>query len=194
MTTKAIVFDCEIKNAIPTKDEPLRPRIVYCKGWQDYLGMGIAVISVFDYFAQQYRIFCQDNLSDFAALVDDSELIIGFNNDGFDNKLVAAHGIEIDPGKSWDLLKKTKEASEAEKFAKGYKLDDFAMVNLRVRKKADGALAPILWQQGQIGKVIDYGLTDTWLTKRCIDIVIETGQIIDPRTGRRVELTIPLQL
>ena len=67
---KAIIYDCEIKNAIPDKNEPLRPHINYCKGWEDHLGMGISVIGVFDYHVGQDRIFCEGNLSDFAALVD----------------------------------------------------------------------------------------------------------------------------
>lgn len=189
---KAIIYDCEIKNAIPDKNEPIRPNVVYCKGWKDFLGMGIAVITVFDYHMGQYRIFCEDNLNDFAALVDDSELIIGFNSIHFDNNLVAAHGIEIDPRKNWDLYVEAKEAAGAGKFDKGYKLDDFVQINFRIKKKQSGAMAPILWQQGKKGQVIDYGLTDTWLTKRCIDLIVETGSIMDPRTGRQLSLSIPL--
>lgn len=189
---RAIIYDCEIKNAIPTKDEPIRPNINYCKGWTDFLGMGIAVISVYDYHVGQYRIFCEDNLNDFAALVDDSDLVITFNGEHFDNKLIGAHGIEFDPSKNWDLYKIAKEAAGAGRYDKGYKLDDFAYINLRVSKKQSGAVAPILWQQGKIGAVIDYGLTDSWLLKKLVDIVVETGALTDPRTGRKISLSIPL--
>lgn len=190
--SRTLIFDCEIKNAIPDKNEPLRPNIQYCKGWTDFVGMGIAVICVYDYHVGQYRIFCEDNLGDLAALIDDSDLVIGFNNIHFDNKLIAAHGIEFDPAKNWDLYVEAKTAAEADRYAKGYKLDDFVRVNFRIRKKQSGAMAPILWQQGKIGQVIDYGLTDTWLTKKCIDLIIETGSIMDPRTGRKLSLSIPL--
>lgn len=189
---RAIIYDCEIKNAIPQKDEPIRPNIHYCKGWQDFLGMGIAVITVYDYHLNQYRIFCEDNLSDFAALVDDSDLIIGFNSIHFDNKLIAAHGIEFDPAKNWDLYVEAKAAANAGQYDKGYKLDDFVFVNFKLKKKQSGAFAPIMWQQGKIGQVIDYGLTDTWLTKMCIDQIVETGGLIDPRTGKPLSLNIPL--
>ncbi len=189
---KAIIYDCEIKNAIPDKNEQLRPNINYCKGWTDFLGMGISVISVYDYHVGQFRIFCEDNLSDFAALIDDSDHVIGFNQIHFDNKLIAAHGIEFDPRKNWDLYVEAKGAAGADKYAKGYKLDDFVFVNFRIRKKQSGAFAPILWQQGKMGQVIDYGLTDTWLTKKCIDLIVETGAILDPRTGQTIKLSIPL--
>ena len=125
---KAIIYDCEIKNAIPDKNEQLRPNINYCKGWKDFLGMGISVISVYDYHVGQYRIFCEDNLSDFAALIDDSDHVIGFNQIHFDNQLIAAHVIDFDPRKNWDLYVEAKEASGADKYAKGYKLDDFVSV------------------------------------------------------------------
>lgn len=189
---KAIIYDCEIKNAIPDKNEPLRPNINYCKGWTDFLGMGISVISVYDYHVGQYRIFCEDNLSDFAALIDDSDHVIGFNQIHFDNQLIAAHGIDFDPRKNWDLYVEAKEASGADKYAKGYKLDDFVRVNFKITKKQSGAFAPILWQQGKMGQVIDYALTDTWLTKKCIDLIVREGYIKDPRTGMRIKLSIPL--
>lgn len=189
---KAIIYDCEIKSAIPIKSEQLRPNIHYCKGWEDFIGMGISVIGVYDYHVGQYRIFCEDNISDFAALIEDSDLVMGFNHIHFDNKLIGAHGIEFDPRKNWDLYTEAKEASGADKYAKGYKLDDFALVNFRIRKKSSGGQAPILWQQGKIGQVIDYCLTDVWLVKRCIDLIVDTGSIMDPRTGQKIKLNIPL--
>lgn len=187
---KILIYDCEIANAIATKDDRIIPNIRYCKGFHDFDGMGIAVVTAYDYHMDQYRIFFEDNLADFDALQEDAELVVGYNNVHFDDKLMAANGVEIAEGKSWDIFEAIQHAS-GEKFRKGRKLDDVTNVNLKLRKTGGGAAAPILWQQNKRGQVVDYGLTDTWLTKRILDLILETGGLIDPASGKHLDISIP---
>ena len=168
---KILIYDCEIANAVPQRKDPIIPNIHYCKGWEDFQGMGIACVTAYDYHLEQYRVFLEDNLNDFAALVDDSDLIVGFNNNRFDDDLVAVNGIVIDPEKTYDILQEiwfaaghgyVRKRDDFEfKVHGGYSLDNVVQVNFKLSKSGKGAAAPILWQQNKRGQVIDYGLTDT---------------------------------
>jgi hypothetical protein len=201
---KILIYDTEIANAIPHRREPIIPNIHYAKGWDDYQGMGIACVSAYDYHAGQFRIFLEDNLNDLAALIDDSDLIVGFNNNRFDDDLMAVNGVVFDPEKTYDILQEIWEAAGHGKVLTrdgfnfkvhgGYSLDAVVHVNLNVRKNvAKSQQAPILWQQNKKGTVIDHALTDSVLTKRIFDQILETGSVIDPKTGKKLNLANPLE-
>lgn len=199
---KILIYDCEIANAIAHRNEPIIPNINYCKGWDDLQGMGIACVTAYDYSMDQYRVFFEDNLNDLDALVDDSDLIVGFNNNRFDDDLMAVNGIVIDPDKTYDILQeiwyaaghgyvRRRDAFEF-KIHGGYSLDSVAEVNVKVKKSGKGAHAPILWQQNKRGQVVDYGLTDTWLTKKVFDKILTNAKLIDPKSGRSLDLVKPM--
>lgn len=181
-----IIYDAEIVKAIPDKDGKRLDGIEYCEGWKDFDNMGISVICAYDYETDRYHVFCEDNLDDFQRLVDKTNLVIGFNNIAFDNMLCRANGIEMPFYKSWDLLSeiwqavglpKTYEGEEQ----KGFGLEDCSHINFGTKKSGNGALAPIEWQQGRIGKVIDYCLNDVRLTKDLVDMVMELGVLVHPK-------------
>ena len=181
-----IVYDCEIIRAISSPREPQMAGIEYCNGWHDHANMGISCIGAFDYTEQRYRIFCQDNLQEFQRLVDRADLVVGFNSVGFDNKLCAANGIIIPDEKSYDLLIAVWNAAGlGDVFTYpthvGFGLDAICSANFGASKSGHGALAPIEWQHGNIGNVIDYCINDVRLTVRLLNYVISHGQIKDPR-------------
>jgi hypothetical protein len=195
-----LIYDCEIVNMIPAKRERPVPGIQYCQGWTDYTGMGISVIGTFDYATGEYAAFLPDmgGLQGFQALVRRADCIIGFNNHGFDDPLVRAHGItfgcDLTPegvaACSIDLrvecLRATGIPMDQAKYIKGFSLPVLAGVNLGAGKTEEGALAPILWQRGERQRVIDYCLNDVKLTKGLIDQALATGWLYDPREyGRR---------
>lgn len=192
-----IVYDCEIEKTIAKHDEDRRTGIEYCDGWRDFENMGLTVIGAYDYFTERYRVFCKDNLKEFQGLCDSTDLIIGFNNNQFDDVLVSYHGIEVYQDKTYDILQKVWEAvgagriNEGDKFTSahaGYGLDALAETNLGDKKTGHGALAPVDWQQGRIGSVIDYCLADVWLTKRLADKIFQDGKLKDPKTGKWVTI------
>lgn len=188
-----LIYDCEIKKAIPGKDGVIIQGIEYCKGWDDFEGMGIACVCAYDYEEDAYRVFCNDNLGAFEALVDhhtlNDGLIVGYNSLKFDNRLVAAHGIPINPAASYDILVEIwKAVGLGPEFVwethMGFGLDDMIRANFDdYGKTGDGKMAPVLWQQGKIGTVIDYGMTDVWLTKMLLDKVIAGDPLVNPKSG-----------
>lgn len=182
-----LVYDVEIKHAIPDKKSDPIEGIRYCNGWRDYTGMGVAVVGAYDYEADAYHVYCEDNLFCFQNLIDRHDLIVGFNNYNFDDPLMAAHGIRIDPGQSCDLLHEIARAKGFERFnpgqCRGCGLDAMARANLGgMGKIGDGALAPVYWQKGMVGTVIDYCLSDVRLTKGLLDRVKDGGRLVCPES------------
>jgi len=188
-----LIYDCEIEKLIPPKDEPLDPNFDYCGGWGDYAGMGISVISAFDYTDGFPRIFFKDSIEELWKLMDKADIIAGFNSKHFDNKLMAAHGYEIPEEKTYDLFLEIKEAAGAHKFAKGYNLDNCCLVNLGHTKSGTGDQAPKLWQRGHFGAVADYALRDIMLESRLLDLCMKQP-ILDPgNSSTRIFVRNPLE-
>ncbi len=195
---KIIIYDCEIINAINVKTE--LKDIKTCAGWHDFKNMGISVICAYDFQADRYRVFTADNMDAFRTLVDQSDVVIGYNSLVFDNPLCRANQINIEDRKSWDLLNEILLSAGLsspfmEKDYETFSLSACSLANLGLNKKTDGADAPIQWQRGRIGTVIDYCLNDVFLTKGLFDLVRERGYIIDPRDpSNRIGIHFPNKL
>ena len=192
MTTHDIVvYDIEIVKCIPDRKKPNDPTLEYCGGWNDRSGMGISVLCAFDTREQMPRIFLADNLAEFGKLIE-GRTVAGFNNQGFDDPLLAANGITV--GDSYDLCYEMRAAvGEPRAFTFGVtkggrRLDDLANANLGAQKSMHGDLAPVEWQRGNRGAVIDYCMRDVMLTWRLIE---KLPSLIDPVTGKTVTLAMP---
>lgn len=178
-----LVYDCEIQKCIPDKRQPNDPNLQYCNGWTDYVGMGISTICAWDYDDKRFRVFTHDNLSDFAELVKRHEHIIGFNSIRFDDPLCCANGVPILT--TYDLF---KEISNAAGNGKGCGQADMLQANAGIPKAGHGAMAPIWFQQGRLGKLIDYCLEDVRGLAILVRNVIQGKPLVHPTTG--VELSI----
>lgn len=183
----AIIYDTETVNPVPPRGGDGRIEgINYCEGWTDYIGMGISVVAAYDYTTDRHRVFCADNAGYFKRLVDRADVIIGFNSLKFDSNLLAAHGVDIPIEKSYDLIVEVwKAAGLSTEYEhgthSGFSLDDCIRANFGISKKqGGGALAPVQWQRGEIGSVIDYCLFDVYAVKLLIDLIMETGSISSP--------------
>ncbi len=201
-----IVYDIEIIKAIPDRSSIPNPDIEYCEGWNDHANMGISVIGAYDYEESRYRVFCSDNINDFFNLLRERTIAVTFNGISFDNNVIKAaypdHLVYdtpthvIDKLEQYDILVETWKAHGLDskfnyKTHGGFSLDAISKVNLNNSKTGNGALAPVLWQKGQIGSVIDYCLQDVRLTKLLFDRIIHSGKLISPRTSRLVTLRNP---
>lgn len=183
-----LVYDIEIKNAIKSKSAPAVDGITYCEGWKDYAGMGIAIITAYDFAEARYRIFLEDNLWEFSRLCDMRDHVVGFNSRAFDDNILATRNIVLPSEKAVDLLCAIVQAAGKEpKFphTNGYGLDPVYRTNVPGgrAKTGDGAMAPILWQQGKIGAVIDYGLNDTQMTVEILIAACLQGHLTCPKTN-----------
>ena len=194
-----LVYDCEIKNMICGRNEIPEQGLQYCGGWSDFSGMGISVICAYDYDADRYRVFMDDNINQFAALVAKHDYVIGYNNISFDDKLVAAHGVTVKPEQSYDLLVELWKAAKVYdmpfKNRAGFKLDDVAHANNVSRKTGNGILAPKLYQRGNIGELVDYCINDVVMTKTLVDRLHSDCYLYDPRNiEKRINVRLPVEV
>lgn len=181
-----IIYDLEILKAIPQKDHSVEPGINYCCGWADHKNMGISVICAYDYVDDRYRVFCRDNMKDFEALCAKRNCLVSFNGIGFDNKVLKENGIVLLPENCYDILAQVWVGDNLSPMFSypshiGYSLDEIMQVNFGENKSGNGALAPVQWQRGNVGAVIDYCINDVRLTKKLLDHIIIHGQIKSPK-------------
>ena len=191
-----LIYDIEIKKAILGKnDEPL-DSVRYCEGWGDHEGMGTSCVCCYDYTEDRYRTFMEDNMQDFSLLVDAHDIIVGFNNIGFDNKVLAytlrglitvERTLEWLSEKSYDILTEIRAAGGG-----WCGLDAMIKANgLAQGKTGNGAMAPVWYQAGRIGKLIDYCMADVWLTKKLLDLIIQGKPIFSSKTGQIINIKKP---
>lgn len=188
---KGLIYDTEILKAIPTWSAPNVPGIEYCQGWRDFPNMGLACCCALEFDSWGFgapRVFLKDNFDELARLAADPDvLMVGFNNHQFDDQLLqAAIGARV--ANSYDLLREVwmfvgvdPDHYHASTHG-GYGLNAIAEANDCGSKTGRGDLAPILWQKGQPGKVIDYCMNDVFLLARLIQKLIRAGSIINPVT------------
>lgn len=156
-----VVYDLEIKKTIEQCS----------RGWASHDEMGISVGCAFDYRSMRYRVFMDDNIAELVDRLNEPDtLVVAFNHVGFDNKLLRASGFALKPDndlKNYDMMLVSKDGAGAanEKFAKGFKLDDHLKALGMPMKTGEGAIAPILWQEGKIGAVVDYCLNDVMVER-----------------------------
>lgn len=193
MSHAPIIYDCEIKRAIPDKRAPRNSALEYCAGWKDFTGMGISVICAIDTQTGRARAFFGDNLGAFAEF-SRGRILVGHSNHEFDDHLLKAHGLWTAAG-SYDLLRKLRKAvGEPEGFVGGVtrggrKVNDLALVNLDgLQKSDDGANAPALFQQGKLGELVDYCLWDVGIERL---LYLCRGSFKDPVTKQTVVLEEP---
>jgi hypothetical protein len=183
-----LVYDTEILKAIPYGD--LIRDIEYCKGWTDYEGMGISVIGFWLTHKDEPEV---SSVMQVFKLVTEGYAhypVVGFNSANFDDKLMAAHGITIKT--TYDVLEQVRIAAgfgahhTSVRRGYSYKLDAIAQAN-GMAKTGNGALAPVLWQQGKHQEVKDYCLNDVRITRNILELGLK-GELIDPNTGERLKL------
>ena len=178
-----LIYDLEIVKAIPDRKKPNVPDVEYCAGWDDHANMGVSVISAYDAIEDRFRVFTKESFVDFEALAQDRQLI-GFNSIHFDDQVLAANGINVTT--KWDLLQELWVAAGLCRTFEypshvGFGLNATAEANGYGGKTGWGGYAPVQWQRGEYGSVIDYCLEDVRLTWRLVKEVVATGHLRDPR-------------
>ena len=206
MHDSIVVYDLEIKKGILMKGEEATPGIEYCAGWHDHANTGISVMGVYDYLEDRYRVFCDDNKNEFFKLLSERQIWVHFNGLSFDNKVIEAcwgidlstlRGLPEDP--NYDILVELWAAAGLGPVFQsgghgGYGLDATCKTNLGYGKTGNGALAPALWQQGKIGEVVDYCLTDVHRTKKLFDLIKNGSPLISPKNKSMLQLRNPYEL
>lgn len=193
---RRVVYDCEIIKMVPKRFYDNLEDYEYCNGWNDFEGMGIAVIGVCDIDTEEKYYFSNQKtdakiayypIREFPKFVAAHE-IWGFNSLNFDDRLCYANGLDIHT--DHDLLCQVRLAAfgstnwEDQPYGFSYSLSTIAEAN-GMAKSGSGELAPKLWQDGKHQEVVEYCLNDCLVTARLIKL-FESGALIDPNTGEKL--------
>ena len=188
-----LVYDIEIVKAILKSGETRQEDIEYCGGFGDHVNAGVSVICAYDWEIGRYRVFTAENFSEFEAMAQHRDLA-GFNSMSFDDN-VCSKSAYTQPRTNYDLLRECWMADglgsvfEYPSHA-GYGLDALAIANGLTGKTGHGADAPVDWQRGYYGKVIDYCLEDVRITAKLIHKVIAGDPLTSPKTGEPFKKSI----
>lgn len=189
---KLVIYDTEIRHGVLTENNPPQPGFKYADGWHDFAGMGIATLCAYDIFQSRSRVFLEDNMGQWEDLVGERDAVVGFNNHQFDDRLLAANDVWFGH-ESIDLAALIWRAAGIPQgeHPKGLGLDAICRANNLPGKTGNAANAPQDWQNGQIGRVVDYCLADVRSTLRLYRYLAQNGGIKDPRNGEWLSVVVP---
>lgn len=158
-----VVFDLETQRSA-----------VEVGGWHRAEAMGISVGVVYDSVQDTFSTYLESEVDGLVAHLHEAELVVGFNNKRFDNRVLSAYS-------SKDLGRlNTLDILEVVQKRLGYRLslDRLAEHTLGVKKTADGLLALKWYKQGKIRKIIDYCTSDVAITRDLLLYGCEQGYLL----------------
>ncbi|TAL49254.1 hypothetical protein EPN83_01815 [Patescibacteria group bacterium] len=153
---RKIVFDTETSNLFSDVGSP------------DPAALELSVVAIYDSASDSYQPFLQEDLAALWPILEQADLLIGFNSEHFDIPLLNKYYPgDLTKIRSLDILKEIKNS-----FGRRMKLDQLAEGTLGVNKSGKGIDATLWWREGQREKVVDYCLDDVRITKAIYDYAI----------------------
>jgi len=165
---KKIVFDIETKNIFDDV------------GKADPTLLDISLVGVYDYETDTYSSYLEEELPKLWPLIEQADMLIGFNSDHFDipllNKYYPGDLLKI---RSLDLLKEIRNS-----FGRRIGLGKVADGTLNKGKGGNGLDAVTWWKNGEIEKIRKYCLEDVKITKEVYDYAMKHGELKYKEDGK----------
>jgi DEAD/DEAH box helicase domain-containing protein len=123
--------------------------------------MGVSCAVLYDSRSGQFHDYSQDRIDMLCGHLSELDRVVGFNLIRFDYRVLAGlSDFDFYSLPTVDILAKVHEVL-------GYRLslDHLAQNTLGVQKTADGLMALQWWQQGEMGKIIEYCTQDVRVTR-----------------------------
>lgn len=130
-------------------------------GWHRAELMGVSVAVLYDAQHDRYRAFSENEMPEFVEFLQRFDLVVGFNNKRFDNRVLSAYtSFRLHALPTLDILEEVKKRL-------GYRLslDSLAEYTLGVKKMADGLMALKWYKEGKLEKIIEYCRKDVEITR-----------------------------
>lgn len=185
---KILTFDLEIKKGVPDKNEPKIEGIEYCEGWEDKKKMGISLGCARLSWENRFKFYDELNILDLITDFQAADLVVGFNIWNFDTPLLKATLIRLGlpeetgmAGKCYDLFADIQNSHPPEvgRYAKGWKMGQVGKGTLGIEKDGEGAMAPVLYQQGRMAELATYLLQDVNINSQLMDCALKHGCLIN---------------
>ena len=169
-----IIFDIETQN---TFDQV---------GSRDVTALDISLLVTYNSKTQEYESYMHDELHKLWPVLEDTDMLIGYNSDHFDIPLLDKYYPgDLTAIKSLDLMKEIQEV-----LGRRLRLDDVASATLGSKKSGSGLDAIRWWQAGEIEKIRKYCQKDVEITKRLFDHMLEHDSIKYKDFNKKKELAI----
>lgn len=158
---RKIVLDIETKNTFQQV------------GSNDPTKLDISLLVVYDYLTQKYLTFTEKNFNDLWKILEETDLIIGYNSNYFDIPLLNKYysGDLLSVG-SLDLLVEIKKS-----LGKNVRLDNIAEATLGVGKSGHGLQAIEWWKEGRLDKIEKYCRDDVKVTKNLYEYALKNKKM-----------------
>ena len=159
-------------------------------GWQKAERMGISVAVVYDSQLDGYVTYLEHEIDRLVEHLVSLDLVIGFNNKRFDNRVLAGYtAVSLETLPTVDLLEEVSNHL-------GYRLslDRLAEHTLGVNKSANGLQALKWYKEGKIREICDYCRQDVKITRDLFLHGLENGYILfKNKAGTIVRLPLSLE-
>jgi DEAD/DEAH box helicase domain-containing protein len=130
-------------------------------GWHRADRMGISVAVLYDSVSDTFKTYFESDIPDLIQDPQSYELVIGFNNKRFDNKVLSAYSVFNLAGLP------TLDIMEVITNRLGYRLslDRLAEHTLGVKKTANGLQALKWYKEGRMDEIVSYCTQDVRITR-----------------------------
>jgi DEAD/DEAH box helicase domain-containing protein len=130
-------------------------------GWHRADRMGISVAVLYDSVSDTFKTYFESDIPDLIQDLQSYELVIGFNNKRFDNKVLSAYSVFNLAGLP------TLDIMEVITNRLGYRLslDRLAEHTLGVKKTANGLQALKWYKEGRMDEIVSYCTQDVRITR-----------------------------
>lgn len=143
------------------------------RGHLDVREMELTVVGVYDSTTDAYTSYLLEDLPQLWPLLEQTDLLIGFNSDSFDIPLLNRYYPgDLSRIRSLDIMMEVYKS-----LGRRIRLDTLARATLGRGKTGDGLKAGAWWDAGEFDKVRKYCLEDVKLTKELYDYVLANGKI-----------------
>lgn len=158
-------------------------------GWHKCEKMGVSVGVVFDSQLGDYVTYLEHEVNDLVDHLQRLDLVVGFNNRRFDNRVLSAYtNIDLDGLPTLDLLEVIYDFL-------GYRLslNRLAESTLGIKKSADGLQALKWYREGRIDLIQQYCRKDVEITRDLLYYGLEKGYFLFTNKAKQ-KVRLPLVL
>ncbi len=151
-------------------------------GWHMAKKMGVSIAVLYDSKDNSFHAFTQDELQELFVLLQQADVVIGFNSMRFDYAVLqpfAPYALKILP--TLDLLDVVKKRLNYR-----VSLENIASATLNTPKSADGLMALRWWKEGNLQKITEYCQQDVEITKGVYEYGIKHGYILFSNKAKKI--------
>jgi DEAD/DEAH box helicase domain-containing protein len=171
---RKVVFDIETKN------------FFHETGSNDPASLDISLVCAYDYETDAYSSYLESELPKLWPLLEQADMLIGFNSDHFDIPLLNKYySGDLTRIKSLDLMAEIKKS-----LGRRVGLEAVAQGSLGRGKIADGFDAVRWFKEGKIDELRKYCIEDVKLTKDVYDYAFKNKKVKIKNNGGALDVSL----